>query len=126
GSYTSYAMAGSDLYQRRLRKLALFYCYRTARVKATPVWRIDRGRNVSLKPWSFALCARNGHSDRRQKRLRVWMQGAPEYLFGIGILAFLSHVHTRHAIRDVSYPRKVVRDEQVCEAEPLLELAEQV
>src|SRR5207247_5971355 len=126
GAYARDAVAGSDLYQWRLREFALVDCYRTSRVKPASLGRIDRGRNVTFEPNSPALLSRHGHRYRGQQSMRVRMERAHENLLGVSFLDYLAQIHHGYAIGYVFDHGEVVRDEQIRKAELLLKLTEEI
>ena len=67
-----------------------------------------------------------GHGHRREQRLRVRVAGLAVDLVGDADLDDLAEVHHRDRVGDVAHHREVVRDEQVREPEPLLQVLEQV
>ena len=125
-AYAGHAVARTNFYQRRPGQFALIDCYRTTRVKAAPFGRVDGTGYVTFEAHLPAFSTGHRHRYRRQKSLRVRMERSRKYLFGIGFLDYLAKIHDSDAIGYVFDYRKVVRDEQIREAELLLKVAEQV
>ena len=71
-----------------------------------------------------ALRIRCGH--RRQQRLRVGMVRRVEQRVALGQLHQPAEIHHRDPVRDVPHHRQIVRDEQIRDAEPLLQVLQQV
>ena len=113
--------AGSSSAQISLRD-------RAARPEPAPRRRIDRAGDVTGEedPPPFALGHRVGLGDRRQERLRVRVRCVVVQLVGRPDLDQLAEVHHRHHVAHVAHDRQVVGDEQVAEAELLLQVLEQV
>ena len=99
---------------------------RTTRPEAASGRRVERAGHVSLE--DDALPARSGlrQRDRGEQRLRVWMARVGEELALVRIFHDASEVHHRHACGDVLYDREIVCDENVRQAEPPLEIGQEI
>lgn len=64
--------------------------------------------------------------DRRQKRLRVWMERVLEQLVRGSDLNHLPQIHHCNPVANVVYDPQVVGDEEISEPELRLKLLEQV
>src|SRR4029077_13912536 len=99
-----------------------------SRVESARARRVDRARHVALEhngpARSRELRLRDG--DGGQKRGGVRMARVPEEVRTAGLLDDLSQIHDEHAIGNVPDDVEVVRDEEVGEAEVLLEAGGQV
>ena len=88
--------------------------------------RSDGVRNVALQHDTLLAVGRVRVRDRRQQRLRVGMLRVRADGRGRSDLHHPAEVHDRDAVRDVLHHRDVVGDEEQREAEPALEILQQV
>ncbi|MBW8896489.1 MAG: ABC transporter ATP-binding protein [Acidobacteria bacterium] len=66
------------------------------------------------------------HRNRRQQRARVRMRGSREDRFRFSHLHNLSQVHHRYPAANVTHQPEIVRDEQIRELQPLLQIHQQI
>ena len=99
-----------------------------AGVEAASRGRCGRRRDVALEhdALALALALRVRHRDRREERLGVGVLRALVHLVGRALFDDAAEVHHRDAVADVTDEREVVGDEEVGDAELLLQVAEQV
>ena len=101
---------------------------RTAGVEAASCGRVDRAGYVSLqqdaRPLPLDLGIGGGH--RRQQGVRVGVHGLGEQPVGAGLLHDLAQVHDGGAVADVPHHGQIVGDEQIGEAEAVLQLFQEV
>ena len=88
--------------------------------------RIIRVRHVARQHNPVAAAARIRNRDRRQQRLRIWMERIAVQLVAIGKLHHTAKVHHGHTVADVLDHAQIMRDEQIGETLFLLKLAHQV
>src|SRR5262245_28423475 len=125
-TYTRYVMAGQDLTQLRIDMRTLFNRQRTACAEATTRGRIDRRGHVALQNYSLSFLLWIRNRNRREQRLRVWMQRLRVQLRRARNLHDAAEVHHCHTRRDVLDDGQSVRDEQVSEFEFFLKFLEQI
>ena len=80
-------------------------------------------RRIELDP--LARRVRIEHGDRAEQRPGVRMRGAREERPRVAQLDDLPHVHHRHAAADVFDQPQVVRDEEIRQLQPLLQIHQQ-
>jgi hypothetical protein len=96
------------------------------------VWKRQPGggaKGLGTSPASSTRSLRtlgSGARDRRQQRLRVGMQRPIVEIALARDLDQLAEIHHRDAVADVLHHGKVVSDEQIGEAEALLQVLQQV
>ena len=88
--------------------------------------RIERARDLALQNDPCTLGVRLGQRDRRQQCAAVGVAGLGEQRIRLGRLDDLAEIHHRDMVGDVLDHGKVVRHEDIGEAEPVLELAQEV
>ena len=117
-----------QLDQRRILLAAHGHRMRAARVEAAAARRAHHAGHFAAQDLARALALdhRVGHRHRRQQRLRVRMPRFAEQRVAVGDLDDAAQVHHRHAVADVAHHREVVRDEQVRQMQPLLQLHQHV
>ena len=84
------------------------------------------GSPSSTSAHAGALDHRVGHGDRREQGLRVRVTRTAVHGLGVTDLDDGAEVHHCDAITGVVHDREVVRDEEERNAEPLLEIDEEV
>jgi len=100
----------------------------TAWMESASSRRIHRGRDLALDQDrdAFALLDRIRNRNGAQEGLGVRMLGRVIDGHPIGNLHDLAQVHDRHPIREVSNHRQIMGDENVGQAESLLQILKQV
>ncbi len=121
-------VAGTLFREEGVDLLADVHHIRAAGVEMTAGGRVDRARHVAGEddPLALLLDHRIGNRHRRKQGLRVRVQWRVVELVAVGHLDDLAEVHHGHAVGDVAHHRQVVGDEEVGQAELLLEVFEQV
>src|SRR5919199_5886584 len=126
-------MAGSPVARRFLLKGGIdLRTYRlrpkTARVETAATRGIEGAGNVAgendARPAPFHLGV--GDGDGRQERLRVGVLRRAVQRFAVGQLHKTAEVHDGDAVADVPYDAQVMGDEDVGQAERMLQRAQQV
>ena len=112
--------------QRRPLDPAALDRMRAAQMQMAAGRRIDRARHVALQDGAVAPRARARHRDRGQQRLRIGVARVGEQFVGRRGLDDAAEIHHGDAVGDVLHHREIVRDEDVGEAEPPLQVAQQV
>ena len=97
-----------------------------AGVEAAARRRIERARDLSLQHNPAALCPRFRHRDRGQQRAAVGMARFREQRVRRRRLDDLAEIHHGDAVGDVLDHGEIVRDEDVGQPKPVLQLAQQV
>src|SRR5437868_2726752 len=101
---------------------------RAARMESAAARRIDRRGNVTHQDDALAGRrrgrVRDGHC--RQQRARVGMPGVVVEIRRLRVFDHLAEVHDGDPVADVPYDRQVVRDEEIGQAEVLLQVGKQV
>ena len=97
-----------------------------AGVEAAAGRRIERARHLALQHDAAALCLRLGHRDRRQQRAAIGMARRGEQRLRVRGLDDDAEIHHRDPVGDVLHHGEIVRDEDVGEAEPVLQVAQQI
>src|ERR1700730_3668421 len=123
-------LAGNPVIGRDLLEGLLIVCarrdtHRAATVEAASRWRIDRARNVTLEHDSLASHRGIGNGYRGEERLGVGVRRISVQLLARRNLDDLPEIHHGYARRYVFDNRQVMRNEQICEHELLLERLEQ-
>ena len=95
-------------------------------MKPTSRGRIDRIGGVAREGWNLGPVVWIHRGDRRQQCLRIRVAGICEQRFAVADLDHFAQVHDHHPVRHVAHDVQVVADENVGEAETLLEVLEQV
>ena len=97
---------------------------RAARSKPAAGRRIKRARGFTLQrqPLAHLLHSRIRNRHRGNEITRVGMQRLGEQLVGRSDLRDPAEVEDDDAIRDVTHDREIVRDEEIGEAEALLQI----
>ena len=75
---------------------------------------------------TLACCRRIGHGDRGQQRPRVRMRRRREDGFCFSDLDDPAQIHHRDPPANVAHEPEIVRDEQLGQFEPLLQIHQQV
>src|SRR5690348_8042842 len=109
----------------RLRRTARL-CVGTARAKPATGWWVDRAGHVALKYRPLRPRAGRRDRDRRKQRPGVRVARSVEQRAHGRVLDDAAEIHDGHAGGDVLDHRKIVRDEDVSEAETLLEIHQQI
>src|SRR5436309_360693 len=99
---------------------------RAARVEAAAARRRERARHLARHDDLVPLLVGVGRQRRREERLGIGVPGCGGDGLGGADLDDLPEVHHRDRVAHVRDGREVVRDEEVRQAEPALEVAEQV
>jgi hypothetical protein len=95
-------------------------------VEAAAGRRRGRRRHVAAHDRGGAAARRVERGHGREQRLRVGVLRRAEERLGLALLHDLSEVHDRHSIGEIAHHAEIVRDEEIGEAELLLEVAQQV
>ena len=121
-------VTGTELAQHRLLDLALLLGLPAAGVEHAAGGRVDRAGQVALQQDALALAGRVGvgHRHGGQQRVGVGVQRLLVEAVAVGQLHDVTEVHHRDAVGDVPDDRQVVRDEDVGDAELVLDVLEQV
>ena len=95
-------------------------------MEAAPGGRVDRARHVTAQndPLLLEAGVRLGH--RRQQRLGIGVLRPQEQVGAVADFDDLAEIHHGDAVTDVLDDGDVVRDEQIGEAELLLQIAQEV
>ena len=98
----------------------------TSGLERTAFWRIYWRRNVSAQydPFSSLINVRDRYG--RKKRLRVRMGRIVEQFFCVSYFDYMTKVHNRYPVADVSDCAEVMRYEQVCGTELFLHILHQI
>src|SRR3990172_1091709 len=90
--------------------------------------RVNRARGLAGKyePISLPLAHRVGNGHGRQKGPGVRVKRGPVKLVSRRHLYYLARIHHRYTVADVAHRREVVRDEEVGQPKPVLQLLQQV
>src|SRR5215510_12228214 len=121
-------MAWAELPRRWYGLLALGGHQGTARIEDAARRWIERAWQLALDDgaWSRSLDDWVGYRRRRQQRFGVGMLGVGEQLVRCRILDDAPQIHDGHLRRDVPHHRQIMRNEQVCQAQLLLQFLEQI
>ena len=95
-------VARSSFQQRWLYLRADIDAPWTARMKPTSRGRIDRAGDFTGQNNSVCLLLRVWYRNRGQKGNSIWMQRVFEELVSLRDLNYLSKIHDRHSVTDVS------------------------
>ena len=118
--------SGRDLLQLRLDGAAAVEHVGAAGVEAAAAGRIARARHVAFEDDAVAGRARHRHRHGGEQRAGVGVLGRREDLALVRRLDDLAEIHHRDAVGHVLDDREIVADEQQREAEPALQVLEQV
>ena len=103
-------------------------CLPTPSSEATSGWRVDGAGHIALEddatPHAFA--DRVGYGDGRQQRLALRVRRPAVDAVTVARLDDLAEVHDHDLVADVAHHGQVVRDEEVRQAQPVLQLFEEV
>ncbi len=119
-------MAGPDLAKRRRLLAADRLGIRAARVEAAAGRRVHRRGHVAAQVLHAAAPARIRLGDRGEQGARIGVARRGEERALRRRLDDLAEIHHRHTVCHVAHHRQVVRDEQVGQAEALLQVLQQV
>ena len=126
------AVTGGRMSRRRRRAVAAASTRQrsidigAAGMEAAARRRIERARHLALQHDAAALGPRLGHRDRRQQRAAVGVARRGEQRLGVRGLDDAAEIHHGDAVGDVLHHGEIVRDEDVGEAEPVLQVAQQI
>src|SRR5690606_12008434 len=124
---TGNAMAGRGLDDRRAFRGADLHRVRAARAEAAARGRVEWTRNLALERRGLedGVVVRQPR-DGGEERLRVRVERLGVQALGRSHLDHLAEVHDQHLVAHVLHDVEVVADEEVGEAELLLEVLQQV
>src|SRR5579885_774252 len=99
---------------------------RTARMEAAAGWGVERAWHFAGQLDALGTTGGVDGRDGGEQRARVRMMRAQVDRLAVGKLHDLAEIHDRDAAADVLDHAQVVRDEQVGQVEPLLEVLQKV
>src|SRR5581483_11505311 len=126
GAVAADEVAGLHFLPRRRERSARVHRVRAAGVEVAAARRRGGVGDLALEDDAPGPGARVGLGDRREQRRGVGVERLGEKLARLGQLDDLPHVHDRDAVADVLDHAQVVGDEEVGQAESLLQLEHQV
>src|SRR5262249_3301328 len=89
-------------------------------------WRIERTRHLSAQDDPFALGARRGHRNGREKRAAIGVPRICEQSFVRSDLDDAAEMHHRNAVGNVLHHPEIVRNEYVSQPKPPLQVAQEI
>ncbi len=114
------------LAQRGRLHLAAVEHIGTARVEMATGRRLDRARHVALQHDLLALDGGVRHRHGGEQRLRVGMLRRGEQRLLVGVFDDAAEIHHGDVVADVLHHGEIVRDEQVSEAELVLQVHHEI
>ena len=88
--------------------------------------RVHRAWHIATWKLPRTMAMRIGPRNRRQQRARVGMARLREQHVLRRYLDDLPEIHHRHAVRHVLHHRQIVRDEQIRQTQPRLQVLQQI
>src|SRR5690606_37628576 len=121
-------MARLDLPQQRLFHRAFLAGAFAAGTEAAAARRVDRAWQLPLVKLLFPHhgLARIGHGKCLQQQLGIVMPRPLENGLAIGNLDDIAKIHHRDPVGDMVDHREIVRDEEIGQAEPFLQIEQEI
>ena len=117
---------GADGVKRRALLVARLEPVGAARMEGASGRRAQRRGQFAREPDAFAAQRRIGGRRRRQQRAGIGVLRAAEDLVAAADLHRAAEVHHHHLVGDVPHHREIVADEEIGEAELVLQVGEDV
>src|SRR5882757_1331386 len=119
-------MVVADVDQRRPGRGASRLGERTASDQPAGIRRVDRARDLALKPQSLAFHAPLRDRRSREQRTRVGMPGIAEDALRRSDLDDAAQIHHRDTVGDVLDDLQVVADEEIGQVQPALQIEQEI
>src|SRR6516162_7898130 len=126
GAMAPRPLAGCDLGELRRLDAATFDRIAAARMEIAAGWRMRGVGDLALQDNALRAQARVGLRHGREQRLGIGVARPGVEIARRRDLDDLAHIHDRHPVADMLHDAEIMRDEEIGEAEPVLQLEHEV